>query len=1155
MEYVIKTSIQTFCRRFMTPFTARIWLIALVLTIRCLSGGAPVPLTVVAWGDNGYGEVDVPSSLTNAYQAVAGSGHSLALNCDGTVAAWGGNGYSPPAGLSGVRELSERDSVGCALLSNGTVVAWGANYYGGLNVPPGLSEVVSVAAGDFHVLALKSDGTVVGWGGQESAGVVPPGLDSITAVAGGGNHSLALKSDGTVVAWGWNVSGQASVPPGLTNVVAISAGGYHSMALKADGTVVVWGGQDASVQPPVGLSGVRAISAGEWHNLALLSNGTVVAWGGNSFGQCNLPSGLKDVVAVSAGRTHSLALSTSSTPLIRANPQSATASAGGNASFSVNATGPGTLTYQWLKAGSLGPGGTASILQLSNVGPADAGNYSCAVSSFGGSVTSAPALLTVVGLTTGSSLVSLDGPDVPEGFTDLKGVAASRDCVIGVKADGAVGVYLTSLAFGTSMLNIPSGLTNVVAVAAGESFGLALQSGTVTAWGNIAAPPPDLTGVTSIAAGNNRAYAVKADGSVVSWGSGVISPPPLSNVVAVSGSWDCGLALLALGTATPWGALSSATFATESNLVAISLGGPNTGAVNPLGLRADGTVAGGGVPAGLAGVAAISSGGGYGLALKSDGTVVGLANAQIKASLSHVTSVAAGGGYGLVFTRWPVIKTQPQSVTNQPGTTATFTAGVRGAGPFTFQWQKEGSNIPGANGVTLALNNVSASDIASYTLIAGNAFGSVTSQPAMLQVFGAPQVLAQPKSQRVFEGARVGFSLTVTGAAPLTIQWYHGSSAIIGANNLQLMLAGVSVGDAGSYEATVSNHVGQIASPSASLVVDPAPHWTNSPPGTVVGLWGPAVPPGLTNAVALAAGTRHALALRADGTVVGWGNDFLGGATPPAGLSNVVAISAGDDLSLALNADGTVVGWGSLGSAVPADLYGVIAIAAGYQRSIALKTDGAIVQWGPGNTGPDLPPGYATNIIAVDAGFEGNVALRDDGTLITWGGLLNPGGYNPPTVSNLVAVSIGRLYVLGLHNDGTVYGSPVALSNVVAVAAGGDSMGLALNNDGTVIGWGGATAPAGLTGVSALAAGGFGLVITTNAPPSPVLALSQAGGQVVIEHPVSVPGYLLEASDALSFKFVEVPGYTNAFIFTNSQNQGFSLTPSGDLKILRLRRP
>jgi alpha-tubulin suppressor-like RCC1 family protein len=80
--------------------------------------------------------------------------------------------------------------------------------------------------------------------------------------------------------------------------------------------------------------------------------------------------------------------------------------------------------------------------------------------------------------------------------------------------------------------------------------------------------------------------------------------------------------------------------------------------------------------------------------------------------------------------------------------------------------------------------------------------------------------------------------------------------------------------------------------------------------GTVVS-WGqqvlPLVPPG-TRFQAIAAGWGHSLALRSDGTVVGWGRNNFGQASPPAGLSNVVAIAAGSQHSLALLSDGTVVG-------------------------------------------------------------------------------------------------------------------------------------------------------------------------------------------------------------------------------------------------------
>jgi len=53
------------------------------------------------------------------------------------------------------------------------------------------------------------------------------------------------------------------------------------------------------------------------------------------------------------------------------------------------------------------------------------------------------------------------------------------------------------------------------------------------------------------------------------------------------------------------------------------------------------------------------------------------------------------------------------------------------------------------------------------------------------------------------------------------------------------------------------------------------------------------------------------LALKKDGTVVGWGLYGFGQINIPAGLSDVTAIAAGDSHSLALKSDGTVVGWGN----------------------------------------------------------------------------------------------------------------------------------------------------------------------------------------------------------------------------------------------------
>ena len=251
----------------------------------------------------------------------AGYGHSVSLDCDGTVVAWGWNESGQtnvPVGLSGVVAIAAGTYHTVALKQDGTVVAWGGNSDGQTTVPAGLSGVVAIAAGYVHTVALKSDGTVVAWGaGTTSTGVYPEygqstvtvGLSGVTAIAAGAYHTVALKSDGTVVAWGRNESEQTNVPVGLSGVVAIGAGGYHTVAVKSNGTVLAWGySGGGATTVPAGLSGVVAIAAGLYHIVALKSDGTVVAWGDNTLGQSTVPAGLSGVTAIAVGGVHTLAL-------------------------------------------------------------------------------------------------------------------------------------------------------------------------------------------------------------------------------------------------------------------------------------------------------------------------------------------------------------------------------------------------------------------------------------------------------------------------------------------------------------------------------------------------------------------------------------------------------------------------------------------------------------------------------------------------------------------------------------------------------------------------------------------------------------------------------------------------------------------------------
>ncbi len=249
-------------------------------------------------------------------------------------------------------------------------------------------------------------------------------------------------------------------------------------------------------------------------------------------------------------------------------------------------------------------------------------------------------------------------------------------------------------------------------------------------------------------------------------------------------------------------------------------------------------------------------------------------------------------------------------------------------------------------------------------------------------VIGPMVIFRQPDDQAVYPGETVVFSVEAAGSPPWDYQWQFNGADLAGQTQATLTLTNVlMLIQGGRYRVLIRNAYGTAASSEAVLGVKPVVVWGSNTYGQTN------VPVIATDVVAIAAGGSHSLALRADGTVVGWGLNSLGQATgipttsgfphsssggvTLAGqpLTGVVAIAAGSSHSLALRADGTVVGWGITGagrppvftiSSDPEDplfpsgvvtlagqtLEGVVAIAAAGSYSLALKTDGTVVGWG-----------------------------------------------------------------------------------------------------------------------------------------------------------------------------------------------------------------
>ncbi len=201
--------------------------------------------------------------------------------------------------------------------------------------------------------------------------------------------------------------------------------------------------------------------------------------------------------------------------------------------------------------------------------------------------------------------------------------------------------------------------------------------------------PARLTDVVAIAAGQSDSMALKADGTVVTWGynrSGDTDVPlGLANVLAISAGYDHTVALKADGTVVVWGSMDA--LSGLKGVVAVS-----AGSFFSVALKADGTVAAWGsdndgdtqVPSGLGAVSAVSANSLHSLALAGI-TVSPDSLAPGTAGVSHpdVTFTEAGGSGTITWSRTGSLPSGMSFTDNGDGT-ATLSGTPTQAGTFGF---------------------------------------------------------------------------------------------------------------------------------------------------------------------------------------------------------------------------------------------------------------------------------------------------------------------------------------------------------------------------------------------------------------------------------------------------------------------------------------
>ena len=572
-----------------------------------------------------------------------------------------------------------------------------------------------------------------------------------------------------------------------------------------------------------------------------------------------------------------------------------------------------------------------------------------------------------------------------------------------------------------------SGLTDVAAVAA-YSHTLALKSdGSVWTWGpNESGQLGDgttsprlspvrvagLTGVAAVAAGASVSLAVKSDGTVWTWGVGLLvdgsittgrtpmQVAGLTGVVAVSAGTDHLLALKSDGSVWTWG------YNDHGQL------GDGTTTIRPAPLQ---------VP-GLTGVVALAAGFSHSVALTSNGVVWAWGN----------------NGYGQLGDGTQTTRYSPVEVQRLTGVVA-VAAGYFGS----FAVKSDGTvwgcgeNQWGAlgNGTTnVSLVPIQVPGLTGVVRVAvGYGHTVVIKSDGSLLAWGRNNV------------GQLGDGTTTYHTLPVQVPGLGG--VVVVAVGYGHTLAVKSDGSVWGWGQNYAGELGHTATNNPSAPVQVA---------------------GLNDVMAVAVGMYHTLVVKSDGSVWGLGYNFAGqlgdriavgastGSVPVQvqGLSGVVAVAAGYGYSLALKSDGSVWGWGqnydgALGDGTTKDrstpgkvpgLTGVVAISEG---NYAVKSDGSVWGWGQsfygqlsdGTSAPRLSPVQVpglTGVVAMATGDDHTLALTSDGGILALGhngyGQLGDGTttqrFSPvsvPGLTALVGVAAGQYRTLALKTDGTVF--------------------------------------------------------------------------------------------------------------------------------------
>jgi len=482
-------------------------------------------------------------------------------------------------------------------------------------------------------------------------------------------------------------------------------------------------------------------------------------------------------------------------PSIVSQPQSATAVPGATVTFSVTAAGS-ALSYQWLENYSQLAGQTNSSLVLTDISTNSAARYAVVVSNAPGAVTSSPAILSIL---TGPPSIQVQ----PQSQSVWGGTPVTLS--VGVVGGGASG-SLPAIDSGTLQLWLRAD-SGVIASSGGQVSLWDDQSGNAN---DAAQPNTNLQPALVFAAGLGGWPAVRFNGIQDNINGSYLFGPETVNVPNAMTSftvydafssantenviWDIGVPDEFGGNRIDmidegdmyfsfWNPGYAAPFIVPTNTYRIRIDQINTNldTLSMFDLTANGAT---NFTTSMSGANTPAAGYYLGGLNSSAGPYVGSSrnfDGDIAEIIVYQGMLSYQDRLGVLY-----YLQQKYYQIDGPG--------------LSFQWLFNGTNLAGATNAFLAFPNVQAEQAGTYSVVASNVYGAVTSSNAVLEVNLIPIILAQPTNQMVIAYQPAAFTVVAEGPSPLPYQWTFDGSNILGATNSALVFSNALPSEAGTYQ-------------------------------------------------------------------------------------------------------------------------------------------------------------------------------------------------------------------------------------------------------------------------------------------------------------------------------------------------------------------